>query len=185
MLPPRTDGRPSWRRAWRSADDDGNGAADDARRHISRIEPVGSLRDAVAIRARISNHLRRVLWFAGGAPLRHLAREHQANWKSGTVGLHLSPRAFRTAHRWRSARAGDAMTPGKFIAKWRAAELKERSAAQEHFIDLCRLPARSCDGRCPRPRRGRGRSGHTKEARIHWPERSSVRLYFAASCRPS
>ena len=31
------------------------------------------------------------------------------------------------------------MTPGDFTAKWRAAELKERSAAQEHFIDLCRL----------------------------------------------
>ena len=35
--------------------------------------------------------------------------------------------------------AGDAMTPAAFIAKWRAAELKERSASQEHFIDLCRL----------------------------------------------
>ena len=31
------------------------------------------------------------------------------------------------------------MTPSEFIAKWRASELKERSAAQEHFIDLCRL----------------------------------------------
>ena len=31
------------------------------------------------------------------------------------------------------------MTPYQFIAKWRASELKERSAAQEHFIDLCRL----------------------------------------------
>ncbi len=31
------------------------------------------------------------------------------------------------------------MTPDEFIAKWRASELKERSAAQEHFIDLCRL----------------------------------------------
>ena len=31
------------------------------------------------------------------------------------------------------------MTPGELIAKWRASELKERSAAQEHFIDLCRL----------------------------------------------
>ena len=31
------------------------------------------------------------------------------------------------------------MTPQEFIAKWRASELKERSAAQEHFIDLCRL----------------------------------------------
>ena len=31
------------------------------------------------------------------------------------------------------------MTPGAFVAKWRRSELKERSAAQEHFIDLCRL----------------------------------------------
>ena len=31
------------------------------------------------------------------------------------------------------------MTPGEFIAKWRASELKERSASQEHFIDLCQL----------------------------------------------
>ncbi len=31
------------------------------------------------------------------------------------------------------------MTPQKFIDKWRASELKESSAAQEHFIDLCRL----------------------------------------------
>ena len=31
------------------------------------------------------------------------------------------------------------MTPYEFIPKWRASELKERSAPQEHFIDLCRL----------------------------------------------
>ena len=31
------------------------------------------------------------------------------------------------------------MTPNQFISKWRASELKERSASQEHFIDLCRL----------------------------------------------
>ncbi len=31
------------------------------------------------------------------------------------------------------------MTPGAFIGKWRASELKESSASQEHFIDLCRL----------------------------------------------
>ena len=31
------------------------------------------------------------------------------------------------------------MNPEKFIAKWKDATLKERSAAQEHFIDLCRL----------------------------------------------
>ena len=32
-----------------------------------------------------------------------------------------------------------AMTPAEFVAKWRASELKERSASQEHFIDLCRM----------------------------------------------
>lgn len=31
------------------------------------------------------------------------------------------------------------MTPTEFIAKWRDPTLKERSASQEHFIDLCRL----------------------------------------------
>ena len=31
------------------------------------------------------------------------------------------------------------MTPREFIDKWQEAELKERSAAQEHFIDLCHL----------------------------------------------
>ena len=31
------------------------------------------------------------------------------------------------------------MTPSQFITKWRASELKESSASQEHFIDLCRL----------------------------------------------
>jgi type II restriction/modification system DNA methylase subunit YeeA len=33
------------------------------------------------------------------------------------------------------------MTPQEFIAKWRAVELKERSASQSHFNDLCRLLA--------------------------------------------
>ena len=31
------------------------------------------------------------------------------------------------------------MTPDAFIVKWSASELKARSAAQEHFIDLCRM----------------------------------------------
>ncbi|WP_419167126.1 hypothetical protein [Candidatus Palauibacter sp.] len=31
------------------------------------------------------------------------------------------------------------MTPNELIAKWRASELKQRSAVQEHFIDLRRL----------------------------------------------
>ncbi|MHB8766839.1 MAG: class I SAM-dependent DNA methyltransferase, partial [Deferrisomatales bacterium] len=31
------------------------------------------------------------------------------------------------------------MNPAQFIAKWRQAELTERSAAQQHFLDLCEL----------------------------------------------
>ena len=31
------------------------------------------------------------------------------------------------------------ITPHAFVAKWRNCTLKERSASQEHFIDLCRL----------------------------------------------
>ena len=31
------------------------------------------------------------------------------------------------------------MTPDEFIAKWSASELRESQAAQEHFIDLCRM----------------------------------------------
>ena len=34
---------------------------------------------------------------------------------------------------------GNEMEAQEFIAKWKASELNERSAAQEHFIDLCRL----------------------------------------------
>ena len=31
------------------------------------------------------------------------------------------------------------MTPQQFIDKWSPAELKERAACQEHFLDLCRV----------------------------------------------
>ena len=31
------------------------------------------------------------------------------------------------------------LTPIDFVAKWEHAELSERAASQEHFIDLCRL----------------------------------------------
>jgi hypothetical protein len=31
------------------------------------------------------------------------------------------------------------MTPQEFIAKWKKAQLSERSAAQQHFLDLCEL----------------------------------------------
>ena len=29
------------------------------------------------------------------------------------------------------------MTPHQFIAKWKPADLKERAACQEHFLDVC------------------------------------------------
>jgi Inorganic H+ pyrophosphatase len=32
------------------------------------------------------------------------------------------------------------LTPQNFITKWKAVELKERSASQSHFNDLCQLP---------------------------------------------
>jgi type II restriction/modification system DNA methylase subunit YeeA len=35
------------------------------------------------------------------------------------------------------------LSPQEFVAKWRKATLKERSAAQEHFIDLCHLVGHS------------------------------------------
>ena len=31
------------------------------------------------------------------------------------------------------------MTPYEFISKWRASTLMERSASQQHFLDLCEL----------------------------------------------
>ena len=31
------------------------------------------------------------------------------------------------------------LTSQAFVAKWRHVELKERSACQEHFLDLCHL----------------------------------------------
>ena len=31
------------------------------------------------------------------------------------------------------------MTPQEFIAKWKKAQLSERSAAQQHFLDVCYL----------------------------------------------
>lgn len=31
------------------------------------------------------------------------------------------------------------MTPEQFVSKWKRAQLKERSAAQEHFLDLCHV----------------------------------------------
>ena len=43
------------------------------------------------------------------------------------------------------------MTPNAFIAKWRAPALKERPAAQEHVIDLRRLPGEPTPGEPTKP----------------------------------
>ena len=32
------------------------------------------------------------------------------------------------------------MTPQEFVAKWKQANLSERSACQQHFLDLCEVP---------------------------------------------
>jgi hypothetical protein len=44
------------------------------------------------------------------------------------------------------------MTPAEFVAKWQASTRNERSACQEHFIDLC-LAARRADAEQRRDRR--------------------------------
>ncbi len=46
---------------------------------------------------------------------------------------------------WDTSRAGSillgmaGLTPQEFVYRWRGVALKERSASQSHFIDLCRL----------------------------------------------
>ena len=92
------------------------------------------------------------------AASRHIADDRQSHCRTlrpmecrvilpGTPQQHGIGARARAPFSWTSrssscsGRSGSmgAMTPGAFIAKWRASELKERSAAQEHFIDLCRL----------------------------------------------
>ncbi len=38
-----------------------------------------------------------------------------------------------------SASSSHVLSPPQFIAKWSRADLSERAASQEHFIDLCRM----------------------------------------------
>ena len=63
-------------------------------------------------------------------------------------GFRLPPAGGSARRPGRQPIAGDGLSSGtldapmtadEFIRKWRASELKERSASQEHFIDLCRL----------------------------------------------
>jgi MmeI, N-terminal domain len=43
------------------------------------------------------------------------------------------------------------MTPAEFIDKWTRADRTERQAAQEHFIDLCRLLGEPTPNEAPDP----------------------------------
>lgn len=38
------------------------------------------------------------------------------------------------------------LTPQEFVSRWRGVALKERSASQSHFIDLCRLVGQPTTG---------------------------------------
>src|SRR6266851_481491 len=50
-------------------------------------------------------------------------------------------REFYQLRRHAGPRSGSdhSMTPQQFIAKWKKADLTERSASQQHFLDLCEL----------------------------------------------
>jgi hypothetical protein len=47
--------------------------------------------------------------------------------------------SLRSRGKMKSLSPGGSLNVTQFIAKWSRAELKERSAAQEHFLDLCRV----------------------------------------------
>jgi type II restriction/modification system DNA methylase subunit YeeA len=53
--------------------------------------------------------------------------------------LHPGKSAVLCAAACRFSISEQIMTPQEFVAKWRGVTLKERAAAQEHFLDLCRL----------------------------------------------
>lgn len=56
------------------------------------------------------------------------------------------------------------ITPQEFVAKWRKAELKERSTAQEHFIDLCRMLGHPTPAKAdPKGKRFTFEAGATKQ----------------------
>jgi hypothetical protein len=47
--------------------------------------------------------------------------------------------ALNSADAWRTIPGRAAMTPQLFIAKWKPMDLSERSACQQHCLDLCEL----------------------------------------------
>ena len=61
------------------------------------------------------------------------------DWLAAPVGIDWIRARWVQRPRLGRRVVGEVMRAQEFIAKWRASELKERSAAQEHFIDLCRM----------------------------------------------
>ena len=75
------------------------------------------------------------------------------------------------------------MTPHEFIAKWRASALKERSAAQEHFINLCQLLGEAyCFERGARKDTGGGWADVWKRHHFAWE--GTVKLISLAAFSP-
>jgi len=63
-------------------------------------------------------------------PIPRFAKDSGASWPETFQLVSSAPEMILCPPR---------MTISEFIAKWRKVELKERSAAQEHFIDLCNV----------------------------------------------
>ena len=94
------------------------------------ILPEASPGDAAAFLSSVSTGL------VSRAKLAARAKRLHREWKEDSC---LDDRDRHIHVFLRDHRTDGAMTPGEFIAKWQASELKESSASQEHFIDLCRL----------------------------------------------
>jgi|GEM_PF-1524420 len=85
--------------------------------------------------------------FADKKPTQLQTHRKRAPYLRGTVGETTAPLIVRLLRSflWRSFLSESfltwypfrPMTVSEFISKWRKVELKERSAAQEHFLDLC------------------------------------------------
>src|SRR6516225_6178257 len=59
--------------------------------------------------------------------------------KKANAPCFARPRRYSRRHTAVASTPRPAMTPQQFIAKWKKADLSERSAYQQHFLDLCEL----------------------------------------------
>src|SRR5687768_15337495 len=68
-----------------------------------------------------------------GLPPAAVCRRRDRATASSTMGPTIRFQASTARFR------GSSMTPQQFITKWKRATLSERSACQQHFLDLCEL----------------------------------------------